>query len=84
VVFFPELVKAELESARDKYPGVQNSAHEGFAVLYEEVDELWDEVRKKQVDRNNAAMLKELIQVAAMAQRMAEDVVLPKIEAGRA
>ena len=78
---FSEMVETELMQARIKYPGVQHSAHEGFAVLYEQVDELWDEVRRKQTDRNNAAMLKELVQIAAMAQRMAEDVVVPKIEA---
>lgn len=76
---FPEAVEAELRRARETYPGRQHSAHEGFSVLYEEVDELWDEVRAKQTDRNHAAMLKELIQVAAMAQRMAEDVIIPKI-----
>lgn len=78
---FSDMVKAELTQARIKYPGVQHSVHEGFSVLYEEVDELWDEVRRKQADRNHAAMLKELVQIAAMAQRMAEDVVVPKIEA---
>ncbi len=77
---FQDRVTAELASAREKFPKF-NSAHEGFAVLYEEVDELWDEVKKKQKDRNRIQMLRELIQVAAMAQRMAEDIVLPSIEA---
>lgn len=76
---FSEMVEAELAQARVKYPGLQNSAHEGFAVLYEEVDELWDEVRENQLNRNNATMLRELVQIAAMAQRMAEDVVIPRI-----
>ena len=78
---FQERVAEELTSARTKFPGQQHSAHEGFAVLYEEVDELWDEVKAKQDNRNNAKMLKELVQVAAMAQRMAEEVVMPAIEA---
>ena len=81
---FPDMVEAELASARVKYHRVQHSAHEGFALLYSEVDDLWEEVRAKQSPINHAAMLRELVQVAAMAQRMAEDVVMPKIKALRA
>lgn len=51
-----------------------NSAHEGFAVLKEEVDELWDEVRAKQGARDIEAMRKEAVQVAAMALRFIVDV----------
>lgn len=80
---FQELVVEELGKARQGH-GAMNSAHEGYAVLLEEVDELWDEVRKKRDERNHALMLKELVQIAAMAQRMAEDVVIPKIAALRA
>lgn len=73
---FPAIVEIELHNARCHWPTPQNSAHEGFAILKEEVDELWDEVRKNQKVRDPADMLKELVQIAAMAQRMAEDVVL--------
>jgi len=73
---FPAIVEMELHNARAHWPISQNSAHEGFAILRKEVDELWDEVRKNQKVRNPADMLKELVQIAAMAQRMAEDVVL--------
>jgi hypothetical protein len=52
------------------------SAHEGWAVLLEEVDELWEEVKKKPAKRDPVHMYGELVQVAAMAQRMAEDIVL--------
>lgn len=72
---FADLVAAELGDAREKFPTGMRSSHEGFAILYEEVDELWDEVRAKQGDRSPSKMLTELVQVAAMAQRMAEDIV---------
>lgn len=62
----------ELAAAR-RYPSM-NSAHEGFAVLKEEVDELWEEVRAKQGQRVPALMRKEAIQVAAMAIRFVLDV----------
>ncbi len=51
-----------------------NSAHEGYAVLLEEVDELWDEVKKNQRVRDKAHMRKEAIQCAAMAVRFVLDV----------
>lgn len=51
-----------------------NSAHEGYGVLLEEVDELWDHVKTKQKLRDIEAMKKEAIQVAAMALRFAIDV----------
>lgn len=51
-----------------------NSAHEGFAVLLEEVDELKAHVWTNQKRRDLAAMRVEAIQVAAMALRFAADV----------
>lgn len=53
--------------------GACNSAHEAFAVLHEEVDELWDHVKTKQKNRDLAAMRKEAMQVAAMAIRFAAE-----------
>ena len=45
-----------------------NSIHEGWAVIREELDELWDEVKKsKEVYSMNERMRREAIQVAAMA-----------------
>ncbi len=49
------------------------SAHEGYAVLKEEVDELWDEIKKKTHDK--VLMRKEAIQVGAMAIRFIYDVI---------
>lgn len=74
-VGFDTLVKNELEGARRAYPRPMNSAHEGYATILEEVDELWDEVRAKQGNRDPKKMVAELVQIAAMCQRMAEDVV---------
>ncbi len=61
-------VTAELASAMARYPAM-NSAHEGYAVILEELDELWEEVRKKPSERSRDAMHAEAIQVAAMAMR---------------
>lgn len=64
------LVKNELESATEKF-GSFNSAHEGYAVLKEEVDELWDAIKTKGTPLDDRNM--ECIQVAAMAVRLILD-----------
>jgi len=62
----------------------QLSAHESYAVILEEVDEFWDEVKKKSRERSNAAMRTELIQIAAMAVRAIHDLGLqPEMPKGQ-
>lgn len=63
----------ELSGARQAYPPMR-SAHEGYAVIAEELDELWDLVRSRQCGHDFTAMRKEAVQVAAMALRFIEDV----------
>lgn len=76
-------VMAELARARGKF-GKFNNAHEGYAVILEEVEELWADVRTnpqkaypEAIDpqqRHRTKMRAEAIQIAAMAVRFAEDV----------
>ncbi len=63
-------ITEEYERACKKFPRF-NSAHEGYAVLKEEVDELWDEIKK---DQSPFEMREEAIQIAAMALRFIIDV----------
>lgn len=63
----------EAGEAAEKW-GPFNSAHEGFAVLLEEVDELKAHVWTNQKRRDLDAMRKEAIQVAAMAIRFVHDI----------
>ena len=67
----------ELHQAEKKFPAF-HSAHEGYAVLLEEVDELWDIVKLNPQERSTEdtrRMLRaEAIQVAAMALRFIRDV----------
>jgi NTP pyrophosphatase (non-canonical NTP hydrolase) len=63
----------ELETAVKNWPPF-NSAHEGYGVLAEEVDELWQHVKTNQKRRDIPKMRKEAIQVAAMALRFALEV----------
>lgn len=69
-----DLVQTELERAELKFAPF-NSAHEGYAVLLEEVEELWAEVKKNQRVRDLGLMRQESIQVAAMAVRFLLNVV---------
>jgi NTP pyrophosphatase (non-canonical NTP hydrolase) len=73
---FRELVAKELHSSVEKHGHLQ-SLHEAFAVILEEVDELWEHVRKKTKQRDPEEILEELVQIAAMAQKTAEDIVVP-------
>jgi NTP pyrophosphatase (non-canonical NTP hydrolase) len=67
-------IEEEYIRARNNSNKPFNSAHEGYAVLLEEVDELWEEVRKKKSVRSKKRMEEECIQIAAMAIRFIADV----------
>lgn len=51
----------ELDRAMSEY-GPFHSAHEGYAVLLEELDEVWDEIKRNDARRTR----EELVQVGAM------------------
>jgi hypothetical protein len=68
-----EDVLEELRAAMARY-GPMASAHEGYAVLLEELDELKSEVWKSPKRRDPAAMRAEAVQVAAMAMRFIYDL----------
>jgi hypothetical protein len=63
------LVRAELVRAVERF-GPMTSPHEGWAVIREEVDELWDEVK---TNRPHLAA-DEAVQVAAMGARYLLDL----------
>ena len=64
----------ELTRAQSKFPPF-NSGHEGYAVILEELDELWREIRSNQATPGrDERMRKEAVQVAAMALRFLVDM----------
>ena len=63
------LVEGEYLRATSKF-GAFHSRHEGFAVLKEEVDELWDEIK---TNASSDRVRDEAVQVAAMAIRLLAD-----------
>lgn len=66
-----EEIVEELDKARAKHAPM-HGPHEGYAVILEELDELWDEVKAQHQDKER--MRKEALQVAAMALRFIVDV----------
>jgi len=63
------LTEIEKEVVRaNRIHGEFNSFHEGYAVLMEEIDELWEEIKHRNTDL--LAIREEAIQVAAMALKM--------------
>lgn len=70
---FPGSVMNEHDHATSQHPRL-NSLHEGFAVLAEEVDELWDEVRKKADQRDPDDIRTECVQIATVAQRIHDEL----------
>jgi hypothetical protein len=67
------LVEREIHKAMEKHESM-HSPHEAYAVILEELDEFWEEVKKQKP--SNANMRVELTQVAAMAMRAIHNLKL--------
>lgn len=63
------LVVQELERVEGMHGPLLN-LHHAYGVLKEELDELWDEIKKKSKDRAPAAIAMEASQVATVALRL--------------
>lgn len=64
-------IRSEVLRARRKHEPM-NSPHEGYAVILEEVDELWEEVKKN--NGRELSALEEAAQVSAMGVRYILDL----------
>lgn len=69
-----EDILREYRKAREVHAPMRG-AHEGYAVILEELDELWDEVKaSKPSDPRRAAIRREAIQLGAMALAFIKEV----------
>lgn len=76
---FPRAVKSELIRAYT-INGHVKSLHEGYALILEELDEAWEEIKKKPKNRDMKNLLLEFVQIGSMAQKIAEDMILPYLD----
>jgi hypothetical protein len=60
------IIDAEIERSH-KHDEVFASLHEAYAVILEELDEVWDITRLKRKNRDSDKLREEFIQIAAMA-----------------
>lgn len=63
-------IAQELHRARTKHPLPMRSTHEGYGVIAEEFDEMWDDIKKD----DTQGALKECVQVGAMCLRYLIDM----------
>lgn len=68
----------EVRRAKSVYKEDFVNQHEGYAVILEELDELWEEVKKNQRNYDLKAQRKEAVQCAAMCLRFIAELT-PKI-----
>jgi hypothetical protein len=71
---FLDLVQAEASRAKRDHGRDFASDHEAFAVLLEEVEEVKACVWRKRTERDRVAMAEELVQIAAVAMKWAEQL----------
>jgi len=70
-----EDILKEVRRAKTMFKDNFVNQHEGYAVILEELDELWDEVKKNQKIYDLPAQRKEVIQCAAMCIRFAAELL---------
>jgi len=67
------MLKAKVDDPNHPFDNL-HSPHHGYALLLEEMDELWEEIRKKNKFRDLEAMREEAMQIAALAIRFMVDL----------
>lgn len=67
--------KDEVIRAKKMFPSNFVNQHEAYAVILEEIDELWDEIKKDQKVYDLDAQRKEATQCAAMLFRLLTELL---------
>lgn len=77
--FFAAVTKEYRRARQELGHPPMHSLHEGYAVLLEELDEVWEEIKRKHPDAQR--LREELTQVATVAMAMAIEL-LPAVPNG--
>lgn len=67
-------IEEEYMKAREKF-GPFDNGHEGYAVILEELEELWEMVKSKPDHNISLEMYRECIQISAMAMAFAVELL---------
>lgn len=78
---FLDRVAAEARRAQTMHGRDYHSDHEAFAVLLEEVEEVKAWVWRKRTERDRVAMVEELVQIAAVCAKWAEQLARRRVPA---
>jgi hypothetical protein len=73
---FVSSISLEYQIARTKFPKLK-SAHEGYAVILEELDELWELIKQNKGKSKEASV--EVKQIAAMCLAYYLEIVLGEL-----
>ena len=68
-------IESEVLRAKKMFPVNFHNQHEAYAVILEEVDELWDEIKKNQKNYDLLAQRKEATQAAAILVRLMAELL---------
>lgn len=68
-------VKGEVFKAKQQYQDNFVNQHEAYAVILEELDELWEEIKKNQKQYDLIAQREEAKQTAAMLIRLMAELL---------
>jgi hypothetical protein len=71
-------ISNEVFQAKKMFPKNFVNQHEGYAVILEEVEELWAEIKQHQLQYNLKTQKKEAIQAAAMLVRFIVELTNPE------
>ena len=79
---YSQEIYEEMVKASGKFSAIA-SEHEGYAIILEEMDELWEVVKLNQKNPDRLKLCeKECIQVGAMALRFLHDMELRGVQNG--
>ena len=74
--FLKKEIKREIHNARQRFPAF-NSHHEAYAVIKEEVDELWDCIKE---NSNATDKFDEVIQIISMCYCYVDEILIDEID----
>ena len=74
VILILNAVEKEIERSYENGFPLFNSSHEGIAIIREEFEELWDEIKDNKKENSYQLQIKEATHLAAMAIKFIDSI----------